>query len=187
MISRCCCTSRNPHHQPFAAGQFAGRGHGLVDVAVGADPDSLFASLLRIDPLGASGGAGYAIPPDNPFADGAEGRPEIFAIGVRNPWRISFDRDTGALWVGDVGQGTWEEVDLVERGGNYGWRYYEGNREYRNPGNLPATDFEAPIVDYGRSIGASVSGGYVYRIVQWRADEMSPADSTLRPVAEGGG
>jgi uncharacterized repeat protein (TIGR03806 family) len=127
----------------------------------GQDPTTLLGSMLRIDVHSASP---YAIPSDNPFVGMGGGvRGETWAYGFRNPWRWSFDRQTGDLWLGDVGQGGREEIDLVVRGGNYGWRVYEGNSSYINPQGLPASDFDAPVVDYGRSLGSTVIGGYVYR------------------------
>jgi glucose/arabinose dehydrogenase len=102
------------------------------------------------------------IPPDNPFVGIAGAHGEIWAFGLRNPFRMSFDRTTGRLWAGDVGQSAREEVDIIEKGGNYGWRIYEGNRSNINPMNLPSTDFTAPVLDYGRSVGTTVIGGYVY-------------------------
>jgi len=125
------------------------------------DLGTLLGSLLRIDP---AGGTQYAIPADNPFVgQGPGARAEIWAYGLRNPWRFSFDRQTGELWLGDVGQGAREEIDVVTRGGNYGWNVYEGDAPFHNPGNLPPSAFVAPIHDYGRAAGAAVIGGYVYR------------------------
>ena len=106
----------------------------------------------------------YGIPPDNPFVGVSGARPEIYAYGLRNPWRYSFDRATHALWCGDVGQNNREEIDLITRGGNYGWRITEGfictpgvNKDCVTNGLI------APVLDYPRSDGSSVTGGYVYR------------------------
>lgn len=102
------------------------------------------------------------VPADNPFGSTPGAMGEIWAYGMRNPFRMSFDRAAGRLWVGDVGQGAREEVDIIEKGGNYGWRIYEGNRSNINPMNLPPTDFMAPVLDYDRNAGTTVIGGYVY-------------------------
>ena len=129
---------------------------------------TLLGKMLRIDVTPASG---YGIPADNPFVasaqcgtngTGAQNCPEIYASGLRNPWRWSFDRQTGDLWVGDVGQGAREEIDRVTRGGNYGWRCIEGTLNTSlacgaEPDLLP------PVAEYGRTEGRSVTGGYVYR------------------------
>ncbi|MDP6666887.1 MAG: PQQ-dependent sugar dehydrogenase, partial [Dehalococcoidia bacterium] len=104
------------------------------------------------------------IPSDNPFAASPNGeRPEIWAYGLRNPWRFSFDRETGELWVGDVGQNAWEEIDLVERGGNYGWNTLEASHCFRPSTGCNSTGTVLPIAEYGRSSGCSVTGGYVTR------------------------
>jgi glucose/arabinose dehydrogenase len=118
--------------------------------------DTLLGKILRITPEG-------AVPPDNPFVGTRGARGEIWAWGLRNPWRFSFDRKTGALWAADVGQNEWEEVDLIVKGGNYGWRLFEGDAEYENPQRRPARDFIAPVAVYGHDLGCSVTGGYVYR------------------------
>ena len=118
--------------------------------------DTLLGKILRLTPEGAA-------PADNPFVSRKGAQPEIWALGLRNPWRFSFDRATGALWAGDVGQDKWEEIDLIEKGGNYGWRVFEGTEAYDNPQRRPAGDFAAPIATYGRGDGCSVTGGYVYR------------------------
>ncbi|MGE0622801.1 MAG: PQQ-dependent sugar dehydrogenase [Pseudomonadales bacterium] len=143
---------------------------GLGDGGSGDDPQNnaqtttnLLGSLLRIDVHPADPADGYDIPPDNPFLGQAGFRGEIWAYGLRNPWRFSFDRGTGALWAGDVGQVSREEIDIIVRGGNYGWRIYEGNLSHINPANRPPTDFEAPVIDYDRGQGSVVIGGYVYR------------------------
>ncbi len=117
---------------------------------------NLLGKVLRLEPDG-------SIPADNPFVGTAGARGEIWAYGLRNPWRMSFDRANGTLWLGDVGQGAEEEIDIVERGANHGWRVYEGFRSNVNPAALPASDFVAPVHSYGRDIGASITGGYVYR------------------------
>jgi len=124
----------------------------------GQDATNLLSTIIRIDP---HGGAPYAIPTDNPFVGQAGMREEIYAYGFRNPWRFSFDRSTGDLWVGDVGQGAREEVDLIVKGGNYGWPFYEGDAVFR--AGQPASNFEGPVRDYPRSDGTSISGGVVYR------------------------
>jgi uncharacterized repeat protein (TIGR03806 family) len=129
----------------------------------GQDPTTLLGSMLRIDVRAASVATPYTVPSDNPYFGHATNRPEIWAIGLRNPWRFSFDRDTGDLWLGDVGQGAREEIDIIVREGNYGWPVYEGFRSNLNPGGLPATDFDQPVLDYPRTIGITVVGGYVYR------------------------
>jgi glucose/arabinose dehydrogenase len=127
----------------------------------GQDRTTLLGNILRID---VSGDAGFVVPPDNPFVGTGGGiREEIWAFGFRNPFRFSFDRQNGNLWLGDVGQSSREEIDLVTRGGNFGWRLFEGNLEFNNPEDLPASNFVAPVIDYDRNVGASVIGGYVYR------------------------
>ncbi len=127
----------------------------------GQDLGTLLGTILRIDVTQPEGGAPYPVPGDNPFVGQSGARGEIWAYGLRNPWRFSFDRETGDLWTGDVGQNALEEVDIVRRGGNYGWNEMEGSRCFR-----PACDpdaFEAPVVEYGRDAGCSITGGYVYR------------------------
>src|SRR5262249_18572596 len=89
-------------------------------------------------------------------------RPEIWAYGLRNAWRMSFDRATGELWAGDVGQDRFEEIDLITRGGNYGWRAREGKHDFDKKTNTPDPPID-PIIEYGRMEGLSVTGGYVYR------------------------
>ncbi len=121
--------------------------------------------ILRVDVDQPSDGRKYGIPSDNPFT-GVEGaHPTIWALGFRNPWRLSFDAATGELYAGDVGQGAREEIDLVVRGGNYGWNVLEGT--LCTPGVSPpgcdARGFIPPIAEYGHDQGCSVSGGFVYR------------------------
>lgn len=131
------------------------------------DTTTLHGAMLRID---VDGDRPYAVPSDNPFAPnalcsegtGAGACPEIFAWGFRNPWRWSFDAATGELWLGDVGQNAWEEVDRVERGGNYGWRCREGAHDFDRSGLCP-DDLVDPVIEYDHGIGRSITGGYVYR------------------------
>ncbi len=124
------------------------------------DPAELLGKILRID---VDGAPPYAIPADNPFAR-AGGRPEVFAYGVRNPWRFSFDRETGALWLADVGQNKWEEIDLVTRGGNYGWHIMEGRHCFLPEKDCQVKGLIMPVSEYGHDQGrCSVTGGYVYR------------------------
>jgi glucose/arabinose dehydrogenase len=107
----------------------------------------------------------YAIPPDNPFS-ASGGKPEIWAYGLRNPWRFSFDMLNGDLYIGDVGQDAWEEIDFLPAGSpggaNFGWSFYEGNHPYRGSPPLDAV-FVMPVSEYRHDLGISVTGGYVYR------------------------
>ena len=129
----------------------------------GQDTSTLLGTILRIDVSEATAAQPYAIPLDNPFA-GSGGRPEIWAYGLRNPWRFSFDRETGELWAGDVGQNRWEEIDIIERGGNYGWNVMEGNHCFRPPSGCEGENFIPPVWEYPLEDDAcSVIGGYVYR------------------------
>lgn len=130
----------------------------------GQNLKTLLASILRIDVDNKADGKNYAIPADNPFIDTKGARPEIFAYGLRNVWRMSFDRKTGTLWAGDVGQNLWEEIVIVEKGGNYGWNWVEGNHDFQPPANkAKMKDLVPPIVEYDHNLGKSVTGGYVYR------------------------
>lgn len=162
--------------QPYSnhnGGQIAFGPDGFLYVAVGdggsaGDPagngqnrSTLLGAILRIDVDSASP---YAIPSDNPFAGNAEGwREEIYAYGLRNPWRFSFDQATGRLWAGDVGQSTIEEVDIIEKGKNYGWKIMEGSSCYSPSSGCDQTGLELPVWEYTHSTGFSITGGYVYR------------------------
>ena len=121
----------------------------------GQNPDTFLAKILRID---VDSGSPYGVPADNPFVGDAAHREETWAWGMRNPWRFSFDRRTGDLWIADVGQSDWEEIDIGVSGGNYGWPETEGDHCYTSGCDLSA--YEAPIFEYN---GISVTGGYVYR------------------------
>ncbi len=125
---------------------------------------SLLGKMLRIDVNKTEGGNPYAIPADNPFVSESTTRPEIYAYGLRNPWRFSFDKSSGKLWVGDVGQNELEEVDIIEKGGNYGWRIKEADKCYQSRSNCIEKDLIKPVYQYSHSNGdISVTGGYVYR------------------------
>lgn len=125
----------------------------------GQNTATLLGSLLRIDVRGATP---YRVPADNPYVSNSDGvANEIWAYGLRNPYRFSFDRLSGELWLADVGQNAVEEIDVIQKGGNYGWNWYEGTRVYRS--GAPAGNYRAPIYEYDHSLGASITGGYVYR------------------------
>jgi glucose/arabinose dehydrogenase len=141
---------------------------GLGDGGSGGDPNgngqnkqTLLGKLMRIDVDGTSGGLQYRIPSDNPFASGG-GLPEIYAYGFRNPWRFSFDRPSNRFFVADVGQGSFEEVDVVQKSGNYGWNTMEGNHCFNPATGCNMTGLALPIAEYDHSVGIAVIGGYVY-------------------------
>lgn len=123
--------------------------------------NSLLGKILRID----INTSPYSIPKDNPFVGKGDTKPEIYAYGFRNPWRISFDKENGQLFVGDVGQDNFEEVDLVKKGGNYGWRIREGLHE-KFPKDPDPKNWIDPIAEYPHTAGISITGGYVYRGTQ---------------------
>lgn len=130
----------------------------------GQSRQTLLGKMLRID---VDHGDPYTIPADNPFANGG-GLPEIWAVGLRNPWRFSFDRLTGDLYIGDVGQNAWEEIDYLPAGfkttpGNFGWNILEGTHPYKDASTTDNTGLTDPIFEYGRDFGCSVTGGFVYR------------------------
>ncbi len=116
--------------------------------------------LLRI---AVNCGGSYTIPPDNPFVSQPSPTNEIWALGLRNPWRFSFDRSTGRLFLADVGQDMWEEVDLIQPGKNYGWNVMEGAHCFSPPSGCNTSGLELPIAEYDHSVGQAVTGGYVYR------------------------
>ena len=129
----------------------------------GQNLSTFLGSIVRIDVSGLDENGSYSIPADNPFVgvDGARG--EIWAYGIRNPWRFSFDRESGELWMADVGQNRFEEVNIVRRGLNYGWNVMEGSSCFKPSRGCDAQGLEMPIAEYGREGGCSVTGGYVYR------------------------
>lgn len=138
---------------------FGDGGAGGDPLNSGQDLTTWLGAILRID---VDGGRPYAIPRDNPFRGQRNARDEIYAYGLRNPWRFSFDRMTGALWTGDVGQNQLEEIDIVVAGANYGWNIKEASRSFRARGRS-AAGLVDPVAEYGRDLGCSVTGGYVYR------------------------
>ncbi|HKK28044.1 MAG TPA: PQQ-dependent sugar dehydrogenase [Gemmatimonadota bacterium] len=128
----------------------------------GQDPATLLGTILRLD---VDGGSPYAIPADNPFAGSSSGRGEVWAYGLRNPWRFAFDPAAGLLYIADVGQSDWEEVDVVpadSAGVNYGWSVMEGDHCYSSS-SCDRTGLEPPVLEYGHDEGCSITGGLVYR------------------------
>ncbi|QGJ69226.1 Soluble aldose sugar dehydrogenase YliI [Planctomycetales bacterium 10988] len=150
---------------------------GLGDGGKGNDPfnnaqnlGTLLGSILRIDVDSKSEGKGYGIPKDNPFVDQEGACPEIYAYGLRNVWGMEFDPETKKLWAADVGQNVWEEINIIEKGGNYGWNLREGfhifaakNKEPTEEANQKRDDLKLPVWEYHHDIGKSITGGFVYR------------------------
>jgi glucose/arabinose dehydrogenase len=147
---------------------------GMGDGGSGGDPqgngqrlDTRLGKLLRIDPFDSTRGSPYAIPPGNPFAARTSAEPEIWAYGLRNQWRFSFDSATGDLWIGDVGQNLWEEIDHAAAGtgagANYGWNRMEGRHCYQATSGCDETGLTLPVAEYGHDQGCAVIGGYVAR------------------------
>ena len=146
---------------------------GMGDGGSGGDPlgngqrlDTLLAKVLRIDVDKADPGKTYAIPPDNPFVSVAGDRPEIWQYGLRNPWRMRFDFTTGDLWIGDVGQNAWEEIDVVRagsRGLDFGWNVMESFHCYSPASGCNQTGLTLPVAEYGHGDGCAVIGGVVVR------------------------
>jgi len=177
---------------------------GMGDGGSGGDPEnrsqnpqSLLGKMLRLDVNKTS----PYIPADNPYVNETATRDEIWAFGLRNPWRFSFDRQTGDMWIGDVGQGNWEEISRQpanSKGGeNYGWRCYEGDANFNTNGCSAKSNYIFPVIDYssnGTSTGCSVTGGYVYRGTRYPnlqghyiyADYCSGRFWSLRPDGQGG-
>jgi glucose/arabinose dehydrogenase len=164
--------------QPFAnhnGGSIAFGPDGYLYVALGdggsrndplnlaQDLKSWMGSVLRIDVDHRDSGKNYAVPQDNPLVGRRNVQPEIFAFGFRNLWRISFDRKTGLLWGADVGQDLFEEIDIIKKGGNYGWNVREGTHLFGNASQTIKADVVEPVWEYDHQIGKSVTGGYVYR------------------------
>ena len=143
---------------------------GMGDTGPHNDPNGhaqnlqlLLGKMLRIDVDHKDEGKQYAVPKDNPFVGRKDVRPEIWASGLRNPWRFCFDKVTGDIWLADVGQDRVEEVDLIHRGGNYGWNVYEGFEPFSNQYKVEGRIFTPPVFAYKRKYGNSITGGEVYR------------------------
>ncbi len=165
--------------QPFSnhnGGQLTFGPDGFLYIAMGdggsaGDPQgngqnrkTLLGAILRIDVDRPSQGRNYGIPSDNPFAGNSAGfREEIYAYGLRNPWRFSFDPATGWLWAADVGQNRIEEIDIIEKGKNYGWNIMEGSSCFQPSTGCDTTGLVPPIWEYTHSLGQSITGGFVYR------------------------
>src|SRR5207244_1350291 len=124
---------------------------------------TLLAKVLRIDVDRKDDGKAYAVPKDNPFVANKDALPEIWAYGLRNIWRMSFDRKTGKLWASDVGQNLYEEIDIIEKGGNYGWSLREGLHPFSVKGVAENKNMIEPIWEYHHVVGKSLTGGHVYR------------------------
>jgi glucose/arabinose dehydrogenase len=183
---------------------FGDGGGGGDQFGNGQRTDALLGSILRIDvDAEPANGKPYAIPPDNPFVGGG-GAPEVWAKGLRNPWRFSFDGPSSALWIGDVGQGAYEEIDrapAASSGVNYGWPILEGAHCYESASCKPPANYQPPVTEYTHADGCSVTGGYVYRgeaevalrgfylfgdycsgnLWAIRADAPAPTDGTVAP------
>ncbi len=149
----------------FGDGGGQGDAHGTP--GNGQNLNQLLGKIIRID---IDHEKPYSIPKDNPFA-GKEGRDEIWCYGMRMPWRISFDDKTGELFCGDVGQNLYEEVDVIEKGKNYGWRAMEGLHPFDSALHAKGGDFVLPVIEYKHPEGVSITGGYVYRGKQFPAME----------------
>ena len=150
----------------FADGDGGGGGDQHGAHGNGQNPDTLLGKLSRIDVDTRTAGLPYGIPKGNPFAGTAGWRPEIWALGLRNAWRFSFDRSSGDLWIGDVGQNAWEEVDHLKHGTagvNFGWNRYEGRHDFAKDTPLAGGKLRGPVAEYSHSQGCSITGGYVYR------------------------
>ena len=142
---------------------FGDGGHANDPHGNGQNLATALGTIIRIDVRDATPAQPYAIPPDNPFLDREGALPEVWAYGLRNPWRMSFDRETGLLWAGDVGQNRTEEISIIRAGENYGWNVMEGSRCLSPPTGCDRTGLTLPVWEYSHDEGCSVTGGYVYR------------------------
>jgi glucose/arabinose dehydrogenase len=164
--------------QPYSnhnGGKIAFGKDGYLYIAIGdggssGDPqnfaqnlNSLLGKVLRINVDKRLNGMNYAVPTDNPFVNNSNVRPEIYAYGLRNPWKMNLDQETGKFWIADVGQNEKEEIDILEKGGNFGWRITEGFDCFSPSSNCNKEGLINPVFDYGTNVGRSITGGYVYR------------------------
>ena len=141
-----------------------GDGSGIADeLQTGQNVGDLLAAILRIDVDHQAGGKNYAVPKDNPFVNTPDARPEIWAYGLRQAWKFSFDRQSGEMWAGEVGQDLWEMVYKIEKGGNYGWSVSEGTHPFRPERKLGPTPILKPVIEHPHSDFRSITGGFVYR------------------------
>jgi uncharacterized repeat protein (TIGR03806 family) len=141
-----------------------GDGSGIADSReIGQDLSSYFGKILRFDVDRPADGKNYGIPKDNPFVTMKDAKPEVYAYGLRQPWRFSFDKKTGDFWVGEVGQDLWEMVYKIEKGGNYGWSVMEGDHPFRPERKKGPTPILKPVVEHHHADFRSITGGYVYR------------------------
>jgi uncharacterized repeat protein (TIGR03806 family) len=141
-----------------------GDGSGIADqLQTGQDLSDVLSSILRIDVDHPGAGKAYGVPEDNPFVSMKGARPEVWAYGLRQPWKFSFDRKTGDLWCGEVGQDLWEMVYRVDKGGNYGWSVMEGSHPFRPERKKGPTPILPPLVEHPHSEFRSLTGGYLYR------------------------
>lgn len=143
----------------ISLGDGGGGGDKHGTIGNGQNLGTLLGKILRIN----VNGDPYSVPKDNPFVNNAVARPEIWAYGLRNPWRISFDKVTKQLYAGDVGQNKYEEVDIIKKGGNYGWKIKEGLHDFNVPEGANKTTLIDPIYEYDHQQGISITGGYIYR------------------------
>ena len=144
----------------IGVGDGGGSGDRHGSIGNGQSLETWHGKILRID---VDTKKPYAIPPDNPFAGKNNSKPEIYAYGFRNPWRFSFDRVLGTLYCADVGQDAWEEINIVEKGKNYGWRITEGNHCFNPRTGCNTSGLSMPINEYSHDVGVSICGGYMYR------------------------
>jgi glucose/arabinose dehydrogenase len=144
----------------IGSGDGGGAGDEHGETGNGQDLSTFLGKILRIN---VNGTRPYSVPADNPFVKTKGAKPEIWAYGLRNPWRFSFDRANGRLFCADVGQHKWEEIDIIKKGGNYGWRIMEGNHCYNPESGCNQSRLGLPIAEYDHDKGISVTGGYVYR------------------------
>ncbi|MDB5121354.1 MAG: glucose dehydrogenase [Sphingobacteriales bacterium] len=153
-----CLKFGNDGYLYVGLGDGGGAGDKHGNTGNGQNLNTLLGKILRID---IDEGSTYTVPSDNPFV-GKNAKPEIWAYGLRNPWRFSFDRKTNLLFAADVGQNTWEEIDIIEKGGNYGWKIMEATHCFDPEKNCNPSGLKLPINEYNHSEGISITGGYVY-------------------------